>query len=88
MGTPDFAVHCLNALIEAKHEIICVVAQPDKAQGRGKKILSPPTIVRAKELLVDVGKYNKLRYKRSGEPFTQSLKQNPTQYAVVFWERV
>ena len=45
-------------------------------------------IVRAKELLVDVGKYNKLRYKRSGEPFTQSLKQNPTQYAVVFWERV
>ena len=45
-------------------------------------------IVRAKELLVDVGKYNKLRYKRAGEPFTQSLKQNPTQYAVVFWERV
>ena len=30
----------------------------------------------------------KLRYKRMGEPFTQSLKQNPTQYAIVFWERV
>ena len=45
-------------------------------------------VVRAKELLVDVGKYNRLRYKRLGEPFTQSLKQNPTQYAVVFWERV
>lgn len=45
-------------------------------------------VVKAKELLVDVGKYNKMRFKRLGEPFTQSLQQNPTQYAVVFWERV
>jgi len=44
--------------------------------------------VKAKELIVDVGKYNKLRFKRRGEPFTQGLKQNPTQYAVIFWERI
>ena len=45
-------------------------------------------VTKAKELLVDVGKYNKLRFKRMGDPFVQSLKQNPTQYGVVFWERV
>ena len=50
MGTPDFAVPSLNALIRAGHDIICVVAQPDKPKGRGKKLQPPPTIVRAKEL--------------------------------------
>jgi methionyl-tRNA formyltransferase len=50
MGTPDFAVPTLNALVRAGHEILCVVAQPDKPKGRGKKTVSPPTIQRAKEL--------------------------------------
>ena len=44
MGTPDFAVPCLNALVDAGHEILCVVAQPDKPKGRGKKLVSPPTL--------------------------------------------
>ena len=44
--------------------------------------------MKAKELLVDIGSYNKMRYKRSGEPIPQGFKQNPTQYIVVFWERV
>jgi hypothetical protein len=42
----------------------------------------------AKELLVDVGKYNQGRYKRISEPYNQGFKQNPTQYIVIFWERV
>ena len=50
MGTPDFAVHSLDALVAAGHEIIAVVAQPDRPKGRGKKLVSPPTIVRAREL--------------------------------------
>lgn len=50
MGTPDFAVPTLNAIIDAGHEILCVVAQPDKPKGRGKKMVSPPTIERAREL--------------------------------------
>ena len=45
-------------------------------------------IAKAKEILVDVGKHNQLRYKRSTEPFVQGFKQNPTQYMVIFWERV
>jgi len=45
-------------------------------------------LTQAKELLVDVGKYNTGRYKRISEPYTQGFKQNPTQYIVIFWERV
>ena len=50
MGTPDFAVPALDALIEAGHEIALVVAQPDRRAGRGNKLRSPPVAVRAKEL--------------------------------------
>lgn len=50
MGTPDFAVPALDALVNAGHHIVCVVAQPDRPKGRGKKLVSPPTIVRAREL--------------------------------------
>jgi methionyl-tRNA formyltransferase len=50
MGTPDFAVAVLDALVEAGHEVICVVAQPDRPKGRGHKMVSPPTIQRAREL--------------------------------------
>ena len=42
MGTPDFAVPTLNAIVDAGHEVLCVVAQPDKPKGRGKKLVSPP----------------------------------------------
>ena len=36
MGTPDFAVYSLKALL-TKHEVVAVVTQPDKPKGRGKK---------------------------------------------------
>ena len=45
-------------------------------------------LTKAKELLVDVGPHNKGRYKRISEPYNQGFKQNPTQYVVIFWERV
>ncbi len=41
MGTPDFAVPTLEKLIE-KHDVVCVVTQPDKPKGRGKKMMFPP----------------------------------------------
>jgi len=41
MGTPDFAVYSLKALLE-KHEVAAVVTQPDKPKGRGKKMQFPP----------------------------------------------
>lgn len=42
MGTPDFAVGTLEALIEAGHDIAGVVTQPDKPKGRGKNLMAPP----------------------------------------------
>ncbi len=42
MGTPDFAVGTLERLLEAGHEIMLVVTQPDKARGRGKKVQYSP----------------------------------------------
>jgi methionyl-tRNA formyltransferase len=50
MGTPDFAVPTLDALVAAGHEVVLVVAQPDRPAGRGKKMRSPPVADRAKEL--------------------------------------
>ncbi|KAA3617389.1 MAG: methionyl-tRNA formyltransferase [Calditrichaeota bacterium] len=42
MGTPDFAVESLKALIKSSHEVCAVVTIPDKKQGRGLKIKSSP----------------------------------------------
>ena len=42
MGTPDFAVAPLEAMIKAGHEITLVVTQPDKQKGRGKEMQMTP----------------------------------------------
>lgn len=42
MGTPDFAAAALEAIVEAGHEVVAVVTQPDKAKGRSDKLLPPP----------------------------------------------
>ncbi len=42
MGTPDFAVGALEALIQSEHEVVGVVTQPDKPKGRGKEMQFPP----------------------------------------------
>ncbi|MCB7302782.1 methionyl-tRNA formyltransferase [Bariatricus massiliensis] len=42
MGTPEFSVGTLEALIEAGHEIVLAVTQPDKPKGRGKEMQFPP----------------------------------------------
>lgn len=42
MGTPDFAVPALEALINGGYNVSAVVTQPDKPKGRGMKMTSPP----------------------------------------------
>lgn len=42
MGTPDFSVGTLEALIEAGHEVVLAVTQPDKPKGRGKEMQYTP----------------------------------------------
>src|SRR5580692_10482392 len=42
LGTPDFAVVGLAALVRAGHDIACVVSQPPAPRGRGKKLAPSP----------------------------------------------
>jgi methionyl-tRNA formyltransferase len=41
-GTPAFAVPSLSALIEARHDVVAVVTQPDKPRGRGQRVSAAP----------------------------------------------
>ena len=73
MGTPDFAVSTLNAIVEAGHEVILVVTQPDKPKGRGKEMafsdvkswaiehdlpVFQPVRIREEEAIAELRKYN------------------------------
>lgn len=42
MGTPDFSVGTLEALVKAGHEVVLAVTQPDKPKGRGKEMQFTP----------------------------------------------
>ncbi|MFB0613211.1 methionyl-tRNA formyltransferase [Aurantiacibacter poecillastricola] len=54
MGTPDFAVPTLDALVEAGHEVAAVYSQPPSRSGRGKKERPSPVHARADELGIEV----------------------------------
>jgi methionyl-tRNA formyltransferase len=41
-GTPEFAVPALAALIDAGHDIVMVLTQPDRPAGRGMKLKASP----------------------------------------------
>lgn len=48
-GTPVFAIHALDALMEAGHEIVLVLTQPDRPAGRGMKLTASPVSLLAQE---------------------------------------
>ena len=50
MGTPDFSVPCLKALIASEDMVVGVVTQPDKPKGRGHKMQPPPALRRPSNL--------------------------------------
>lgn len=54
MGTPDFAVPTLEALVTGGHEVIAAVTQPDKPKGRGKAVLMTPVKEKALEYGIPV----------------------------------
>ena len=61
MGTPDFAVPTLTALVEGGHEVIAAVTQPDKPKGRGKSVLMTPVKEKAIEYEIPVYQPVKVR---------------------------
>ncbi|MEY3905990.1 MAG: hypothetical protein RIR59_813, partial [Pseudomonadota bacterium] len=54
MGTPDFAVPSLNALVEAGHDVCAVYSQPPRRAGRGKALTPSPVHRRAAEIGISV----------------------------------
>ena len=61
MGTPDFAVGALEALVEAGHEVVAVVTQPDKPKGRGKEMQQTPVKVCALKHNIEVFQPKKIK---------------------------
>lgn len=71
MGTPDFAVPCLNALIDSGENVTAVFTQPDKPKGRGYKLTPPP--VKEVALTHHIPVYQPLSLKK-GEDAEAALK--------------
>lgn len=69
MGTPEFSVPALDALVAAGHEIICVYTQPPRPAGRGKKERASPVHDRAEALGLSVRHPKSLRSPEEQEAF-------------------
>ena len=54
MGTPEFAVPSLQALIDHKEHVAAVICQPDRPKGRGRKIQPPPVKILAEQYNIPV----------------------------------
>lgn len=61
MGTPEFAAVPLKALKDEGFNICLAVTQPDRKQGRGKKLLPPPVKTQALELGIEVFQPEKIK---------------------------
>lgn len=61
MGTPDFSVGTLKALVEAGHEVVLAVTQPDKPKGRGKEMQFTPVKECATEYGIPVYQPKRIR---------------------------
>ena len=85
MGTPDYAVNTLEALIKSGNEVAAVFAQPDKPVGR-KQILTPPPVkVCATEHNIPVFQPNTLR---DGKAFEILKEINPDVIVVVAYGKI
>ena len=79
MGTPDFSVPALRALVEAGHQVTAVVTQPDKPKGRGKDVQMTPVKIQALEYGIPV--YQPVKVKKP--EFVEVLKKEAPDAIVV-----
>ena len=61
LGTPDFAVPSLEAIVSAGHDVVAVYTQPDRPKGRGHAVAPPPVKVAATRLALEVRQPEKIR---------------------------
>ncbi|MDD6490309.1 MAG: methionyl-tRNA formyltransferase [Clostridia bacterium] len=85
MGTPEFAVPCLKALIDDKNEIVGVFTQPDKPKGRGYTLTPPPVKVTALENNIDVFQPKTLK---DGTALEILKRLNPEMIVVVAYGKI
>ncbi|MEE7583415.1 MAG: methionyl-tRNA formyltransferase [Oscillospiraceae bacterium] len=89
MGTPDFAVPCLKALVDAKHNVQAVFTQPDKPRGRGNKLVPTPVKKFAIECNIPVYQPTGLRKGNDAESSLQVLQElNPDLIVVVAYGQI
>ena len=70
MGSPDFAVPTLQALVDAAHEVVCVYPQPPRPGGRrGKELTKTPVHQRASDLGIEVRHPKSLKPAEEQEAF-------------------
>lgn len=60
LGTPDFAVPSLRALVKSHHEVVGVITQPDRPRGRGGKLTPSPVKVEAQKSGIEVYQFEKI----------------------------
>ena len=63
-GTPAYAVPSLEALLEAGHQLVGVVTQPDRRRGRGSALIPSPVKARSLDLAPDVPVFSPQRIRR------------------------
>ena len=86
MGTPDFAVESLKAIYNAKYEVLGVVTNPDKPQGRGMKLTASPVKQFALENGLKV--YQPVKVKNNEEFIEELKKLNPDAIVVVAYGKI
>lgn len=64
MGTPEFAAVALDAIVK-EHEVVAVITQPDKPQGRNRKLVPTPVKVKAQAYDIPVYQPVKIREEES-----------------------
>jgi len=71
MGSPDFAVPTLDALVDAGHEVVAAYTQPPRPAGRGKSKRPTPVEERAGELGIEVRSPKSLKGEAEQEAFAE-----------------
>ena len=85
MGTPDFSVPALQALIDGPDEVVAVVSQPDRPKGRGKKLAATPTKVVAEASNIPILQPTKIKT----DEFAETLRSyNPDLIIVAAYGRI
>lgn len=86
MGTPDFAKESLEAVYNARHNIIAVVTNPDRPKGRGMKMVASPVKEFAMEKGIDIYQPEKVR---KNQEFIDAIKElKPDVICVVAYGKI